>query len=104
MNRMQKSRSALAVAALLLGTAGAAVVPGAFAAGQPGSSASASTAMPAADKQFAMKAAQGGMAEVELGKLAQSKAQNEKVKAFGARMATDHANAGDKLKQIAQKD
>jgi putative membrane protein len=36
-----------------------------------------------ADQAFVMDAAMGGMAEVELGKLASPKASNPKVKAFG---------------------
>lgn len=51
-----------------------------------------------------MKAAEGGIAEVELGKLAQEKAQNEQVKSFASRMVKDHGSANDKLKQIASKD
>jgi len=54
-----------------------------------------------ADKTFVEKAAMGGMAEVELGKLAQQKAASDQVKQFGARMAADHAKANDELKQIA---
>ena len=38
------------------------------------------------DKAFVEKAAMGGVAEVELGKLAQQKAANDQVKQFGARM------------------
>src|SRR4051812_34066799 len=38
------------------------------------------------DKNFAKEAAMGGMAEVELGKLAQQNAQDADVKQFGARM------------------
>src|SRR5688572_8382310 len=39
---------------------------------------------------FWINAAQGGMAEVELGKLASNKAQNAEVKSFGQKMVTDH--------------
>ena len=56
-----------------------------------------------ADHTFAMKAAQGGMAEVELGKLATEKASNPDVKAFGQKMVDDHTKANDQLKDIASK-
>jgi putative membrane protein len=52
------------------------------------------------DKSFANEAAMGGMAEVELGKLAQQQAQNDEVKQFGSRMVQDHTAANDKLKPI----
>jgi putative membrane protein len=55
----------------------------------------------AADKGFASKAAVAGMAEVELGKLAQQKGSSDQVKQFGARMVDDHSKANDELKQIA---
>jgi len=53
------------------------------------------------DKDFVMKAASGGMHEVELGKLASKQATNEKVKAFGERMVKDHTKANEKLKSVA---
>jgi putative membrane protein len=53
------------------------------------------------DQNFAMKAAQGGLAEVSLGSVAASKATNADVKSFGQRMQTDHGKAGDELKQWA---
>jgi putative membrane protein len=56
----------------------------------------------AADKAFVLKAAKGGMAEVELGKLAAEKASSDDVKKFGQRMADDHAKAGEELKTLAQ--
>ena len=55
----------------------------------------------AADKDFAMKAAQGGMAEVSLGQMAAQKATDADVKNFGNRMVNDHGKAGDELKQLA---
>jgi putative membrane protein len=55
------------------------------------------------DATFYKKAAEGGMAEVELGKLAQDKSPTASVKEFGAMMVTDHSAANDKLKVIAAK-
>lgn len=54
------------------------------------------------DIEFVFDAARGGMAEVELGKLAADHAQNAEVKKFAERMVTDHTKAGDELKSIAQ--
>lgn len=53
------------------------------------------------DSDFIKEATQGGMMEVELGKAAQDKAANEKVKEFGKRMEQDHSKANDELKKIA---
>jgi len=53
------------------------------------------------DEAFIKKAAAGGMAEVQLGKLAQDKGGDQKVKEFGERMVKDHSAANDELKQIA---
>lgn len=53
------------------------------------------------DSEFAVKAASGGMLEVELGRLAQEKAQSQQVKDFGAMMVKDHSMANDELKSLA---
>jgi putative membrane protein len=55
----------------------------------------------AADSTFMKKAADGGMAEVELGQLAVQKASSPDVKAFGQRMVDDHGKANEQLKQLA---
>ena len=53
------------------------------------------------DKRFMKKAAEGGLAEVELGQLATQKASSDDVKKFGQRMVDDHGKANDQLKQLA---
>jgi len=53
------------------------------------------------DKNFMMKAAEGGLAEVQMGQLAQQNGQSQEVKDFGQRMVTDHTKANDQLKEIA---
>lgn len=60
------------------------------------------SAVDADDAKFAVAAANGGMAEVELGKLAQEKAASSKVKDFSGMMVTDHSKAGDELKALAK--
>ena len=54
------------------------------------------------DHTFMMKAAEGGMAEVQMGQLAQQNGQSQAVKDFGKRMVTDHTKANDQLKQVAE--
>jgi putative membrane protein len=54
-----------------------------------------------ATSSFLVEAANGGMAEVEMGKLAQQKGKAESVKNFGAMMVRDHSAAGDKVKNYA---
>ncbi len=53
------------------------------------------------DLAFMNDAAPGGMAEVELGKMAAKQAQSTEVRQFGERMVVDHTKAGDELKQLA---
>lgn len=60
------------------------------------------TAVDKEDAKFAVAAANGGMAEVELGTLAQQKAANSKVKDFGAMMVSDHSKANDEMKALAK--
>jgi putative membrane protein len=52
------------------------------------------------DSAFVMKAAVGGMMEVEAGKLAQQKGSNDRVKNFGAMMERDHSKANSELSSM----
>jgi len=58
----------------------------------------------ASDRKFVSAAAEGGMAEVELGQMAQQKGASDQVKQFGQRMVTDHTKANDQLKEVAMKE
>ena len=58
---------------------------------------------PAGPEQFIKKAAIGGMAEVQLGKLALKQASNQDVKNFGQRMVEDHTKANKQLKEVADR-
>lgn len=59
-------------------------------------------ALSAQDRRFVTEAAQGGIMEVELGRLASERASNPEVKAFGRRMVEDHTVANERLKQVAR--
>ena len=62
-----------------------------------------SGATTASPESFMKDACQGGMAEIELGKLATQKSQNPEIKKFGQMMVTDHTAAGNDLKALAAK-
>jgi putative membrane protein len=81
-----------AVAGLLISLAPAAV-PTAIA---------QSEAAPIDDSTFVQKAGSGGLAEVQLGKLAKQKGTNAEVKQFGQRMVTDHTKSNKELAAAAQ--
>ena len=63
---------------------------------------SASTASTTADA-FVRDAAQGNMAEVQMGKVASTKAENPDVKNFAKHMVDDHSANEQKLKDLASK-
>ncbi|SDE95805.1 putative membrane protein [Mucilaginibacter pineti] len=54
------------------------------------------------DAKFAVEAADGGMAEVELAQLALQKTVNSGVKEFASMMIKDHSKANEELKDIAR--
>jgi putative membrane protein len=53
------------------------------------------------DASFYKNAAEGGIAEVEAGHLAQDKGNSQQVKDFGAMMVKDHSAANAKLQALA---
>lgn len=53
------------------------------------------------DVDFAVAAADGGMMEVELGRMAVQKAASPEVKKLGAMMVKDHSAANSELKKVA---
>jgi putative membrane protein len=60
------------------------------------------TVAPFDDAAFVAWAASGGLHEVELGKLAATRAKREEVKRFAQRMVEDHGKANEDLKKAAK--
>lgn len=55
------------------------------------------------DQAFVSKALQGGVAEVQLGQLAEQKSQSNDVKQFAQKMVSDHTQMGEKwFKPVAK--
>lgn len=53
------------------------------------------------DKIFLRKAAEGGLAQVELGKLASTRASSPDIKEFGQKVADDHTKLNDSMAEVA---
>jgi len=87
----------LAVAIAFSGAALAQTTGGSSAPKQPSESAGA-------DAAFVQKAGEGGMAEVELSKLAQKNAESADVRRFAAHMVKDHSSNNRELEMIATKE
>lgn len=58
--------------------------------------------MPYSDSDFAVEAADGGMLEVQLGKIALTNSSNQDVKDFGQMMIDDHTKANNELMALAK--
>jgi putative membrane protein len=56
-----------------------------------------------ADQKFVVDAVNGGMTEIEAGRLAQQQGVSADVKKYGAMLVKDHEEANEKLKAIAAK-
>jgi putative membrane protein len=62
------------------------------------------TTVAAANKpgqKFIEQAIQGNLAEIQMGKLAQQKGQSQDVKSYGQMLVTDHSQANDQAKKVA---
>ena len=70
--------------------------------GTAGSAAAGGGALGKADSKAIMDMAMANMAEVEMGKMAQSKGTSEEVKAFGQQMIDDHGKALSEVQALAQ--
>ncbi|WP_458071295.1 DUF4142 domain-containing protein [Rhodanobacter sp. BL-MT-08] len=83
------------IATLLLGAASAAMA-------QSDATGDAKSSLSAADTVFIENAAKGGMAEVQMGKTALDKSNDDKVKALAQRIVDDHTKADAALKTLAE--
>jgi putative membrane protein len=70
-------------------------------AGSPNAHAADASMTASADRTFVQKVGQGGMFEVDAGKLAQEKGVSQDVKDFGANEVKDHTGVNDGLKSVA---
>ncbi len=68
---------------------------------QDSSGAPGDTGQQMRDKIFVRKAVEGGLAEIELGRLAAQKSSSEDVKSFGQKMVDDHTRLNEEMAEIA---
>jgi putative membrane protein len=59
--------------------------------------------LPETDRTFVQKAALGNMTEVSFATMAQANASNDEVKAFAQQMISEHTDAQNELKDLANK-
>jgi len=78
----------------------AALVASGLAFALPGEAQDSKANLPRADVKFLQKAAQDGLAEVQLGQLAQHKALRDEVRQFAARMVQDHGKTNEQLRSL----
>lgn len=70
--------------------------------GTAGTAAAGTGALGKTDRKAIMDMAMANMAEVEMGKMAQSKGTSEEVKAYGQQMIDDHGKALSEVQALAQ--
>lgn len=86
-----------AVAAVMMTMQMSASAQGQMSAGRSQDMNRGSMKMSSADQKFMMMAATGGMAEVEMARVALQKSSNESVKQYAQKMIDDHTAAGEEL-------
>jgi len=69
--------------------------------GSAGTAGTANNGVSASDRNFVNDQLAGGMAEVELARVAKQHAASQDVKEFAQMMIDDHTKAGDQLKSVA---
>lgn len=74
---------------------------GAVTSGAGNSNANQAMTAKSSDAKFMMTAAEGGMAEVAMARLALERASSDGVKQYAQRMVDDHTKAGEELMQLA---
>ena len=67
----------------------------------PSPNQSGQTTLSSSDRKFIKEAAQGDLAEVQLGQLASQRGASDAVKQFGQRMVQDHTQTINQLQQLA---
>lgn len=101
-NHILKRLMAVSVAAAMFGAVGAQAQTTQPAGASTAASANSAAKLTAADRKAIMDMGTSNMAEVEMGKLAQSKSQNAEVKAFAQKMIDDHGKALTEVQTLAQ--
>lgn len=101
MTRLLATAAALLVTGLLVTAGSFAQTSPPAASGRAASGATAKETLNQEDKTFIKEAALGGMAEVELSKIAQ-KSTNAEIKSFADRMVQDHTAANSQLTAVAK--
>lgn len=88
------------------GTAGSnsqsSAMSGSSGTGSSGASKGGNSSVAKADQKLMRNLAEANLAEIETGKLALQKSQNDQVKAFAQKMIDDHTQSQKELEQLAQ--
>lgn len=74
------------------------------ASGGPSDSTKIAVTVTRSDADFMVNAAEGNILEERLGRLAEQRADNERVKQFGAMMIKDHSQGREQLKALAARE
>jgi putative membrane protein len=101
-NSQSTTGQATATQPATTGTSQAGATTGTGQAGTTASGTGTTANLARSDQKLIKDLAVANMAEIEAGRVAQSKSQNEQVKNFAKQMIDDHTKALDDVKQLAQ--